>query len=86
MASGDPDHKSIVLWTRVTPSGQPPNVVNVKWVVSEKANLKKPVASGTFITHEGRDYTVKLLAKGLKSQTRYYYGFTAGGKASPVGR
>eukprot|EP00798_Chlamydomonas_sp_ICE-L_P010626 gene10626-12302_t len=86
LASGDPDHKSIVLWSRVTFSGVKPNVARVKWVVSKHDNLKNPVAEGHFITHEGRDYTVKLIADGLKSKVPYFYGFSIENATSPVGK
>ncbi len=87
VASGDPDHKSIVLWTRVTPSGVTPNVVKVQWLVSRHADLSRPVATGSVTTHEGRDYTVKAIAsKGLKAQKKYFYGFSVGNASSLVGK
>jgi alkaline phosphatase D len=54
--------------------------------VSTSTDFSKPVATGRFVTGAGRDYTVKLLASGLKPSTRYFYRFTQGSTVSPVGR
>jgi alkaline phosphatase D len=85
VASGEPNATSIVLWTRVTPKKYH-TALGVKWAVSTSIDFAKPVATGRFVTGASRDYTVKVLASGLKPSTRYFYRFTQGSTVSPVGR
>ena len=92
VASGDPRPRSVILWTRVTPtedaapgSGVGPRV-KVAWQVAEDAAFRDIVSSGTFRTGPARDHTVKLDARGLRPATSYFYRFLLNGVASPVGR
>ena len=92
VASGDPRPRSVILWTRVTPteaatpgSGVGPDVT-VKWQVAEDQTFRSIVSRGTFRTGPERDHTVKLDATGLKPATVYFYRFLLDGVASPVGR
>ncbi|KPL68584.1 alkaline phosphatase [Erythrobacter sp. SG61-1L] len=82
VASGDPDGTSVVLWTRVTAEGTP----EVRWQLAEDLAFEKIVQQGTATTGADRDYTVKLLAGGLKPGRTYYYRFQLGDAISPVGR
>ena len=87
VASGDPLPDRIVLWTRVTPkTGTGP--IPVKYEVLDGSNAV--VATGMLSADAGRDYCVKVDAKGLKPATAYTYRFTAltdgGDVASPTGR
>lgn len=84
VASGDPTTDALVLWTRVStaPPGAP---VEVAWEVSSDGFATR-AASGTFVTDEGRDWTVKVDVTGLAAGTRYAYRFTALGETSAVGR
>ena len=47
VASGDPDHRGVVLWTRLAPQplqpdgGMPPTALRVGWVVAEDENLRR---------------------------------------------
>src|SRR3989338_8720463 len=41
--------------------------------------------SGKVTTNENRDFTVKVVVKGLKSNTRYFYGFSTDDAHSIVG-
>lgn len=82
VASGDPDATSVVLWTRVTTSGD----VDVAWELASDAAFARIVRQGTFATGAERDHTVKVLAEGLEPGARYFYRFRLGGQVSPVGR
>lgn len=82
VASGDPDGTSVVLWTRVSASAATP----VEWDVAHDAGFTQLVATGRTEATAERDYTVKVLATGLRAGGRYYYRFRAGGMTSPTGR
>lgn len=91
VASGDPDDASVVIWTRVTPdagtgTGKGTDMVRVSWAIAEDAAFARIIASGTDDTGPARDFTVKVLARGLAPGTSYFYRFTAGDTTSPTGR
>lgn len=92
VASGDPLPASILLWTRVTPtgdsvpgSGTGPDVT-VAWEVSADAGFRKIVSRGSAPTGPGRDHTVKVIADRLAPATTYWYRFKLGQSVSAVGR
>ena len=92
VASGDPRPRSVVLWTRVTPteaaqpgSGAGPSVT-VSWEVASDPRFRRVVANGRVRTGPGRDHTVKLDARGLSPATDYWYRFSHRGETSRVGR
>ncbi len=92
VASGDPHPRSVILWTRVSPtagatpgSGRGPDVT-VKWQVARDRRFKTVVAQGKFVTGAARDHTVKLEAAGLDPATTYFYRFLYKGVVSRVGR
>ena len=61
VASGDADHHSLVIWTRV--SGVEGSVA-VDWEVSAQADFADPLAAGRIGTSARRDHTVKVLTYG----------------------
>ncbi len=83
VASGDPHADSAVLWTRVTPGSDASRVVSVRWRVRDGDEV---VASGTTDASPERDFTVKVIAAGLRPGVDYRYDFQAGDVTSPVGR
>ncbi len=83
IASGDPDHTSVVLWTHVT-TDKP--VVPVKWMMAKDPAFKAIVKQGEASTSAERDYTVKVVADGLRAGETYFYRFETGGTVSPVGK
>nr|WP_202388456.1 alkaline phosphatase D family protein [Nocardioides flavescens] len=92
VASGDPLPRSVVLWTRVTPtaaaapgSGRGPSVV-VEWEVATDRRFRRIVRRGRVRTGPHRDHTVKVDADGLRPDTWYHYRFRLGRRVSPVGR
>ena len=83
VASGDPDHSSVVIWTRV--SGFP-GPVDVDWYVATDRRLRNVVARGRYATNADRDHTVKVVAHGLQPGRDYYYQFEMNGATSRLGR
>ncbi|MBW8183352.1 alkaline phosphatase D family protein [Shewanella nanhaiensis] len=83
IASGDPSHSAVILWTRVTPSSE--GEVKVSWEVATDSGFTDLVTNGEMVTTAERDYTVKVDAIGLDSGTAYYYRFTSGELTSEVG-
>ena len=84
VASGDPLTDRVIIWTRVTPRSE--DSIEVEWRVSTDPSLTDVVRSGIFTTGAHRDYTVKVDVDGLLPGVTYYYGFTALGKTSLVGK
>ncbi|WP_279250316.1 alkaline phosphatase D family protein [Candidatus Marimicrobium litorale] len=84
VASGDPLHDRVILWTRVTPQaeGRP----RVTWEIANDAAFSEIVASGSGTTSADVDYTVKIDAADLQAGSHYYYRFTSGGVVSAVGQ
>ena len=84
VASGDPRHDRVIIWTRVTPDRAGP--VPVRWIVARNRELTDVVKTGVVETNEARDYTVKADVTGLRAGAPYFYGFRAGAAASAVGK
>lgn len=87
VASGDPLHDRVILWTRIT-QDQSLNAkkIPVGYVVATDIDFKNVVASGTTFALAAKDYTVKVDVVLPKSNTTYYYGFQALNHYSPIGR
>lgn len=85
VASGDPLHDRVMLWTRVTDDAQS-DVVNVVWQMASDPEFGTVVATGAGTTGPARDYTFKVDVSGLQAATTYYYRFTALGQTSAIGR
>src|SRR2546423_14403052 len=84
VASADPLHDRVLIWTRVTPpSGGP---TDVTWTVARDADLGDVVASGTVVAEAAADHTVTVDVEGLSPATTYWYGFSAGGARAGGGR
>jgi len=83
VASGDPLHDRVVLWTRVSASG---DAVPVRWTIALDPKLARVVSRGEAQTGAERDYTVKVDVNGLEPGTTYYYRFEAARGQSPIGR
>lgn len=84
IASGDPAHDAVILWTRVTPDLE--GDVKVSWQVASDAAFTQLVITGEMITNASRDYTVKVDARGLRAGQAYFYRFMTGDKISVVGQ
>lgn len=84
VASGDPLHDRVIIWTRVTmPNSEP---VSVEWFVATDTAMMNIVRRGTVSTNVEKDYTCKVDVEGLIPATTYYYMFKYNGKNSLVGR
>lgn len=94
VASGDPFHDSVVLWTRLAPDplaedglgGMPDRTVEVEWQIAENERFSRLVASGTVATGPDRAHSVHIEAQGLRPRADYFYRFRVAGRISPVGR
>jgi len=82
VASADPVPDGVLLWTRCTTDAAGP--VAVDWWIGPSAD--EPLAGGTAEASPEADYTVHVDVGGLEPATTYWYGFSAGGVTSPVGR
>ena len=89
VASGDPDTRSAVFWTRVTPQDDDRADVDVTLDVAADAGFERIVRTTTGLRARAeRDFTVKhdLDGQGLEPGRDYFYRFVAAGVTSPVGR
>lgn len=80
VASFDPTTDSVLLWTRLV------GATGVHWVLARDARLREIVDSGASPIAPDSDGTVVVDVTGLQPATTYFYGFTAAGEHSPVGR
>lgn len=92
VASGDPDSRSVVLWTRLAPDpvgvdgGMPPEAVEVRWEVANDENFTDVVAAGTRVARPQLGHAVHIEVENLEADRWYWYRFHAGDATSPVGR
>jgi alkaline phosphatase D len=70
---GSIDRQSYYI--RVTPADLGANAVSVHWKIATDTAMTTIVNSGTFITNQDRDYTVKVDADKLVPNKYYYYQF-----------
>lgn len=85
VASGDPTHNAVVIWTRITPEGNV-DALDVQWRMATDTAMENIVAEGVFNTNFERDFTVKIDVQGLQSNTTYYYDFLGENRYSIRGR
>jgi alkaline phosphatase D len=83
IASGDPDHSSVVIWTRVSGFN---DAVEVTWNVATDADFQNIVQRGRFSTNANRDHTVKVVVDSLVPGTDYFYQFAVNDATSVTGR
>jgi alkaline phosphatase D len=92
VASGDPLHDRVLLWTRLVEDrfapdgGLPPIDIQVEWVVARDPDLHNVVRRGAATARSVDAHTVRADVDGLEPSTTYYYAFRHEGVASPVGR
>jgi len=85
VASGDPLHDRVVIWTRVTPRARHDSTL-VRWRIARDPRMKRDVSGGFAWTDDSRDFTVKVDVGDLEPNRTYYYQFETQGARSPVGR
>ncbi len=92
VASGDPDHRSVVLWTRLAPQplegdgGMEQKAVEVGWELAADDQFRSIVQKGKTSATPLLGHSVHVEVEGLASDRWYWYRFTAGNAVSPVGR
>jgi alkaline phosphatase D len=85
VASGDPDHESVILWTRRPFEKGEREVLTVE--VAEDDAFRHVVAMASAPVSRAADWTSRVLIAGLKPASTYWYRFTdADGNGSRVGR
>lgn len=85
VASGDPLHDRVILWTRLTPNDNAARL-EVVWEISADQDFKQLVNTGKVQTNAAQDFTVKVDADRLQAGTEYYYRFRFGNTVSAVGQ
>lgn len=80
VASFEPTSSGVLLWTRLSGAAE------ADWVIARDPDLEDVVHSGRCRTGPERDSTVVVEVDGLEAATTYWYGFSADGAHSPVGR
>lgn len=86
VASGDPLSDRVILWTRVRPVDPASSeALEVSFEVATDAEFANVTHNGTAAVSAATDYTLKIDAVGLESNSQYYYRFRTNGTDSPVG-
>ena len=91
VASGDPEHDGVVLWTRLSESplvGEVTlsNAIQVKWEVAHDEAFSSIVAKGSAVAVPQLGHSVHVEVKGLEPDRWYFFRFHAGDETSPIGR
>ncbi|NJP32944.1 alkaline phosphatase D family protein [Micromonospora thermarum] len=94
VASGDPDHDGVVLWTRLAPQplaedglgGMPNRIVPVHWEVAADERFRHVVRRGVEIARPESAHSVHVELNWLLPGREYFYRFRAERYVSPVGR
>ncbi|MFU8806718.1 MAG: alkaline phosphatase D family protein, partial [Bradymonadaceae bacterium] len=92
VASGDPLHDRVMIWTRLAPEplgdgGMPDVDVPVFWEVFEDEGLSRPVTKGWAWAVPELAHSVHVDVEGLEPSRTYWYRFRAGDEQySSVGR
>jgi alkaline phosphatase D len=85
--SGDPTGDAVLLWTRIDPAeADDDGGADVDWVLARDPGLRDVVTRARARTDADHDHTVAVEVTGLEPSTTYWYGFTVGATASPLGR
>src|SRR4051794_34457842 len=79
VASGDMRGGSVVLWTRTREAAR------LVPELSATPAFEAPAALTAIDARADADFTARAIATALQPGTRYYYRFTSGAFASPVG-
>jgi phosphodiesterase/alkaline phosphatase D-like protein len=91
VASGDPAHDSVVLWTRLAPApleggGMPLEDVPVRWELARDEGFTKVIQRGEVVAEAVAAHSVHVEVDDLVPDRWYWYRFTALGEQSRTGR
>ena len=92
VASGSPNHHSVVLWTRLMPDAASDNSqfaardVSVKWEVADDESFKVNRRAGQVVALAALAHSVHLELDQLQSDRWYFYRFQIGDAQSTTGR
>ncbi|MFC4117582.1 alkaline phosphatase D family protein [Nonomuraea zeae] len=94
VASGEPAHDGVVLWTRLAMDpialdgfgGMPDRPVPVQWQLAKDENFRHVVRRGTEVARRDAAHSVHVELDGLDPGAEYFYRFRAEGELSPAGR
>ena len=91
VASGEPSPDGVVLWTRLAPEpldggGMPMQPVSVEWEVAADEEMKAVKRKGTTLARPELGHAVHVEVQGLEPGRWYWYRFSSGSVASPIGR
>jgi alkaline phosphatase D len=91
IASGDPSHQSVVLWTRLANDplnggAMAPVPIEVKWRLATDARMHHVVRRGTVMALPQDAHSVHVEVKGLDPDRWYWYQFESGSEFSSIGR
>jgi alkaline phosphatase D len=92
VASGEPTHESVVLWTRLAPDplapagGMPTAGVRVDWEVATDENFRRVIRRGHTLAVPEDAHSVHVLVHDLRPDCFFWYRFRADGQISPAGR
>lgn len=91
VASGDPRHDSVVLWTRLAVSpldggGMQSRPYEVQWELATDDTFSQIVQTGIAIASPALAHSVHVDVTGLEPATSYFYRFMVGNEESPIGR
>ncbi|MFM1871548.1 MAG: alkaline phosphatase, partial [Planctomycetota bacterium] len=92
VASGDPSHDGMVLWTRLVPEpfaprgGMPNETVTVGWEIANDEAMRNVVQRGTALATVELGHSVHVELQGLQPDRVYWYRFRVGDADSPIGR
>jgi alkaline phosphatase D len=91
VASGDPTHEGIVLWTRLIPDARTErdwqrSAVQVDWEIASDEGMKRVIRHGSAMATPEYGHSVHVDAAGLDANRWYWYRFKSGSASSPIGR
>lgn len=83
VASGDPSHDRVILWTRLS------NITgtqSIQWDVATDANFFNTIQTGSVWAEAANDHTVSVDVSDLQPDTYYFYRFRYQFQTSVIGR
>lgn len=92
VASGYPQPRSVVLWTRLAPEplapagGLAPRSIPVRWELAHDPGFQRLAARGTVHAQPQWAHSVHVEPYGLEPERDYWYRFMVADAISPVGR